>query len=265
MKATVFGPRGFIGARLAARLEGEGWAVRRVPRADESWRGQDLGHVFFCVGLTADFRERPLDAIDAHVCAAAAVLRYARFRSFLYLSTTRVYSGAADAVETARIAVDPTDPSDLYNLSKLAGEATCLAIPRPDVRIARLSNVYGPDMGSQNFLGSIIQAAAQGRLDLGQALDSAKDYVAVEDAVAALIEIARAGQARLYNVASGIDVTHGELAAELRRFAGCEVAVAAGAPVVRFPTISTERLSGLMDWRPASVLDRLPALIAPLS
>jgi nucleoside-diphosphate-sugar epimerase len=235
--------------------------VQRVARGDETWRGQELGHVFFCVGLTADFRERPLDAIEAHVNAAAAVLRYARFESFLYLSTTRVYSGAAEAVETARISVDPSDPNDLYNLSKLAGEATCLAIPRPEVRIARLSNVFGSDMGPQNFLGSIIQAAKRGRLELGQALESAKDYVSVEDVADALVRIARAGEARLYNVASGFDVTHGELAADLACLTGCAVTVADGAPVVRFPTIHTERLSGLLDWKPVSVLDRLPALI----
>ncbi len=265
MKAAIFGPKGFIGAHLSARLEQDGWAVRRIARGDESWRGQDLGHVFFCVGLTADFRERPLDAIDAHVSAAAAVLRYARFESFLYLSTTRVYSGAAEAVETARIAVDPTDPGDLYNLSKLAGEAACLAIPRPEVRIARLSNVFGPDMGPQNFLGSIIQAAAGGRLHLGQALESAKDYVAVEDVTTALTRIAHSGEARLYNVASGANVTHGELAEALSRLTGCEATVEPGAPVVGYPTIAKQRLSGLMDWAPESVLDRLPALLAAIS
>jgi nucleoside-diphosphate-sugar epimerase len=262
MKATVFGPKGFVGSHLSAHLESEGWAVRRVARGDESWRGEALGHVFFCVGLTADFRERPLDAIDAHVGAAVTVLRHGRFESFLYLSTTRLYSGAAEAVETARITVDPSDPSDLYNLSKLAGEAACLALARPTVRIARLSNVFGPGMGRQNFLGSIVAAAVHGRLSLGQAPESSKDYVAVEDVVAALARIAVAGEARLYNVASGADVTHGELLGELVRLTGCDAAVEAGAPTVRFPTIRTARLHELLDWRPVSVLERLPRLIA---
>jgi nucleoside-diphosphate-sugar epimerase len=261
MKATVFGPKGFIGSHLAARLEREGWSVRRVPRGDESWRGVELGHVFFCVGLTADFRQRPLDAVDAHVSAAATVLRYGRFQSFLYLSTTRLYSGAAEASETARITVDPADPSDLYNLSKLTGEAACLAVQRPEVRIARLSNVFGAEMGGANFLGSVIEAAAKGRVRLGQALGSAKDYVAVEDAAEALVRIAVEGEAPLYNVASGINTTHGEILAELERLTGCETSVAADAPVAAFPLIQIGRLQNLMTWAPERVLDRLSVLI----
>lgn len=262
MRAAVFGSKGFIGARLADRLERKGWAVRRIGRGDDAWRGQDLGHVFFCIGLTADFRERPLDAMEAHVSAAVDVLRHARFESFLYLSTTRLYAGAEAGVETARFTVDPTDSSDLYNLSKLAGEAAVLALARPETRIARLSNVFGPGMDEGNFLGSIIASARTGRVRLRQGLASAKDYVAVDDVAEALEQIAVAGGAGVYNLASGANVAHGELLAELTRLTGCAVEVEPGARDVCFPPISVARLQALMPWRPASVVANLSEMIA---
>jgi nucleoside-diphosphate-sugar epimerase len=261
MRATVFGAGGFIGRNLAAHLEKEGFQVRALLRGDESWRGAALGHVFFCIGLTADFRQRPLDALDAHVTAATQVLRHGDFESFLYLSSTRVYGAAAEAVETAALTVDPNDPSDLYNLSKLAGEAACLALPRPEVRIARLSNVFGPGMGTANFLGSVLhEARAGGRVRLGQALDSEKDYVAIDDVVRALLRIALAGEARLYNVASGRNTRHDEIFETLANLFGCEAKVAEDAKTVRFPIIIIDRLINLMKWSPMNVLLQIKSI-----
>ena len=121
MKAAVFGAHGFIGRHLCGHLRSEGWEVLALGRGDDAWRGQPLGHIFYCVGLTADFRSHPFETIDAHVSFATEVLRQADFESFLYCSSTRVYAGCERAIETARLEVDPSDPSDLYNLSKLMG------------------------------------------------------------------------------------------------------------------------------------------------
>jgi nucleoside-diphosphate-sugar epimerase len=263
MKASVFGASGFVGSRLVEHLRAGGYEVRPILRGDATWRDEDLGHAFFCIGLTADFRKRSLETLDAHVCAATEALRRGRFDSFLYLSSTRVYSRAEVGREDSPITVDPTDPSDLYNLSKLTGEAACLAQARPEVRVARLSNVFGPGMDRANFLGSILADAAANRpVRLGQAADSAKDYVAIDDVVEALVRIAMDGTERLYNVASGIDTTHGELLAGLEALTGHAGDVAAHVPTVKFPAIEVSRLRALIDWRPVAVLDRLGELLA---
>ncbi len=262
MKATVFGAQGFVGRHLTQYLRGQGWAVLALGRGAEPPEGQSLGHVFYCIGLTADFRSRPFETIDAHVSLAAEILRRTRYASFLYCSSTRVYAGCAEAAETARLTVAPSDPSDLYNLSKLMGEAACLAVGQPEVRVARLSNVFGADDVSDNFLTSVLRdAVTLGRVVLQSSPASAKDYVAVEDVAAALARIAVHGRERIYNVAAGRNTSNAELLAAIQAATGCEVIAAADKESQVFPLISVTRLRALGAWDPVDVRAGVPALV----
>lgn len=269
---TILGATGFIGSHLANYLVEKGDIVTRL-KFDDAVAATDLGHVIYCIGLTADFRSRPFDAMDAHVNRVGEFLRNTHVQSFLYLSSTRVYGGASTTRETAKISVDPSSPSDLYNISKLAGEALCLSHDDPAIRVARLSNVFGDGAGGaamapDNFLASIIQSAvANGHIPLMTALDSCKDYIAVDDAVRALRVISLRGGERLYNVAAGSNTGNDEITREIGRNTGCSVSVVAGAPTSAFPVIDTTRLRAEFDaagksWNPAPVTDCLVDLVA---
>ena len=132
---TVLGAAGFVGSALVAALQCAGHRVRPVTRGTlpallETHR--DAGHVIDCLaGL--------------------------HFESFLFLSSTRVYARADATQEDAPLPCVPADPSDLYNLTKLAGEAICLADPRQSVRVVRLSNVYGDAMPNDTLLGQLLR------------------------------------------------------------------------------------------------------------
>jgi nucleoside-diphosphate-sugar epimerase len=261
---TVIGARGYIGSHLCRHLASLGAAVTEIDRFDATGdAGRGLGHVIFAGGITADFRKRPFDTIDAHVSAVAQILQGATFASFLYLSSTRVYQRAASAVEDSDLSLSVTDPQDLYNASKLAGEALCLALPDPGIRVARLSNVYGADDTSENFLTDIVRAAVvDGRVTLRTALTSAKDFVSVADVVAALPRVAVGGRERLYNVASGRNTRFGEIADALRSLTGCTIDVVPGSPAVVFPEISIARLQNEFDVRPTYLADDIADLVA---
>ena len=262
VRAAVFGAAGFIGRHLTAHLRGKGWDVLALGRGDESWRGADLGHAFYCAGLTADFRARPFDTVDAHVTFAVQLLREARFDSFLYCSSTRVYAGSAEAIETAQLLVDPNQPGDLYNLSKLMGEAACLAVTNPAVRIARLSNVFGHDPGSDNFVAEIVRdAVTTGRVRLRSDPRSSKDYIAVGDVSAALERIAVSGLARLYNVAAGRNTTNAAILSALAAASGCAVETLRDSPLVEFPPIQVDRLRALGVSPGQTVVEAIPDLV----
>ena len=76
---TVLGASGYIGSRLVAHLQAQGHTVWAPTRGDTEVFARPLGHVIYCVGLTADFRTRPFDTVDAHVGLLAEVLRRAQF------------------------------------------------------------------------------------------------------------------------------------------------------------------------------------------
>ncbi len=266
---TIFGSSGFIGTHLVRHLAAQGEVVIVPPRDGPHPKGQ-LGNVIYAIGLTADFRSRPFETMDAHVGRLIEVLREGKFESFTYLSSTRVYQKSASSHEDATLAVAPGDASDLYNISKLAGEAACLALDNPRVRVARLSNVYGPDMDTTNFFASVIADAVAGHLHLVSDPESEKDFVPVDMVARALRQIALSGGERIYNVASGVNFTHGALAEHLRALTGCQLTIAPDAPRTVFPRIEIGRLAALMasngeDWRPPPLRDRLPMLIADAS
>lgn len=244
MKFTVLGGAGFIGSHVAALARQLGYEVD-CPARDAQLKGRDLGHVIYAIGLTADFRRRPHETIAAHVTKLQEVLTTTEFSSLVYLSSTRVYARCPVdelATETAAIPVLSSDPSDLYNLSKLMGESIALT-HGPRVRIARLSNVIGGDLSSENFLTSLTRdCVLHGRLILQTALESAKDYIAVEDVANVLVRIAVEGQQPIYNVAAGTNTTHREIVETLQALTGAVVEVMDGAPSIRFPRIDVRRL-----------------------
>lgn len=258
--ATVLGASGFIGSHLSAELERRGLEVR-APARDADLTAAHLGTVFYCIGLTGDAPRRPLETVEAHVEKLSEVLRHCRFDQIVYLSSTRLYLGAPTGGEDETLRVDPEDRGRVFNLSKALGEALVLRDERP-CRIARLSNVYGPDWESESFLPQILSAAClEGAVTIRDAPDSAKDYLHVHDAVEALIRIALEGREQLYNVASGRNTSHRELADRLRRVAGCTVEFAPDPATVSFPPIDTARLQAELPFSPRSVLDDLPGLV----
>lgn len=260
MKFTVLGASGFVGRHLVNALHGEGHDVFAPEKGSPDIFERPLGHVIYCIGLTADFRTRPFDTMRAHVAVLSDVLEKADFDSLLYLSSTRVYGRSEVGSEASMITVDVSAPSDLYNISKLAGESLCLSCGRPSVRIARVSNIVGNDLTSDNFIFTLVRESLTGRIKLQSALSSAKDYILLDDVVALLTRIAAGGSERIYNVASGSNITHQEITDRLVASTGCELVIGIDAVSQNFPTIDVTRITKEFDFRPGSVLDALPVL-----
>ena len=258
---TVLGAGGYIGSRLVTHLRDNGHACQSVRRGEPFPKA--LGHVIFCIGLTSDFRSRIFDTVEAHVNILTEYLKYLRYESFLYLSSARVYQrlNAEVAEESGDLLVNPNHTYDIYNISKLTGEALCLAQANPRVRVARLSNVFGPRDTSQNFLSAVANSCRNsGEVLLETSLQSSKDYIWIDDAVAALEAVVLHGVSRLFNVASGRNVSNAEIVEILLRL-GFRAQTAAGAPTVAFPPISVDRLYQETGFRPSAVFEEKLASI----
>jgi nucleoside-diphosphate-sugar epimerase len=234
-----------------------------IPQRDDSALFEkDLGAVFYCAGVNAASSRKVYESERVHIGLTAEILSRATFDSFLYLSSTRVYMGAARGDEEATLSVNPTNSDHLFNVTKLAGEAVCLNDDRRAVRVARVANVFGPGARPGTFLPSIISAALrERRVILKSTPDTAKDYLSIDDCVRALMAVAQRGTDRLYNVASGNNVAHAEITDRLARRTGAIIEVETGAPKINYPIIDVKRLRKLLPEPPVRVVDALDDLI----
>ncbi len=265
MKFTVLGASGLVGSRLCGFLKRRGDEVFAPLRDDPCIYAEELGHAIYCIGVTADFRRKPFETIAAHVTVLADLLNRATFDSFLYLSSTRVYLGAKSTEESADCRVNTNHPDDFYNLTKLTGESLCFASGRDNIRVARLSNVFSAEADSENFLSEILRAAlTTKRITVRTSLDSAKDYIAIPDVLELLTQIAVSGKEKLYNVASGTNVSNRTLVDRLAELTGCRLTIAPEAPVVVFPPISITRIKQEFFSPAADVLIELPRMLQEL-
>ena len=253
---TVLGASGYVGSHLVAYLRSCGHEVWAPVKGDAAIFSRPLGHVFYCIGLTADFRTRPFDTVEAHISFLADVLQRAKFDSLLYLSSTRVYMGATSTHEDAALVVQPGNSSYLYNLSKLTGESLCHAIGKPGVRVVRLSNVIGSDMDpmSGNFIASLLSEAQKGHIFLRSNLESAKDYIHIDDVVKGLLLIALKGKFNTYNLASGENIKHKDWMGWVQKNINCNFSVELNSPLHLFSKIEIARLREELNFSASNVI-----------
>jgi len=213
---TVLGAHGWIGSALVSHLLRLGESVTAIGRQSlPDWleAGDSQGFVIFAIGLTADFRRRPYATAEAHVTILSKVLQKPGIKNLLYLSSTRVYHRSANTNETVPLPCLSSDPSDLYNLSKLFGESLVLQKPEAGMKVVRISNVIGPSQPASTFIGALLsEAKSNGSVTIHQSPITTKDYIALSDLANLLPKIAMSGRERLYNVGTGVNTSHSQIA-----------------------------------------------------
>lgn len=257
---TVVGARGFIGSALVERLRAEQHDVTGVSHDAELDPAGGFGHVIYCSGIAAAAAPDADYAYAVHVDGLRRILAAGAATSLLYLSSTRVYGASPDTREGAALGVDPSR-DDIYRITKIAGEALCLAAAQPAFRVARLSNIAGASLRSPLFLSDIVrQAAERGRVAVRTTRDSAKDYLLVDDAVRYLIAIAAGGRERLYNVACGANVENGTIFDALAAASGATIEIAADATRAITPPIDAGRVQAEFGPPQRRLIDAIPEI-----
>lgn len=262
---TVLGADGFVGRHLARYLRARNLPCA-APRRD-AWPdlARPLGHVIYCIGLTADYLARPFDTVDAHVSLFSRILRDGDFDSLVYLSSTRLYdSGGATGREEDDLILNPGNARHLYDFSKGLGEVLCATCGNGKARVARLSCVYADELDAENFLHSLVaDALVTDHLTVETHPDAARDYVHVDDVCEALVSIALGGTRPIYNVASGANIANRALFDIIERCTGCRITTNAPQDLLRgaAPRIDIAALRDDLGLSPRRIEHHLPALI----
>lgn len=261
-KFTVLGGKGFIGSHLIARLIDDGHQVFAPNQITPEVLKTKHGHLIYSIGLTSDFRKRPLDTMQAHVCILRDLLEHAEFDSLTYLSSTRVYHGSDSTNEYASLRVNPENPEDLYNISKLAGESLCLHSGRPNVKIARLSNIVGYRKDSDLFIDQLLNEITTNKaLTLKSSLSSEKDYLYIDDAASTIISLATSTTTGCFNVASGNNISNQTIIEHLKASFDFDLTISDNAPVIEFMPIDISKIKSIFSYEPAQFTEYFPQFI----
>jgi UDP-glucose 4-epimerase len=184
-----------------------------------------------CLGVRHSIHS-PRENHEVNASGALALLNQARQAGVLrvvHVSSSEVYGTARSVPMTED---HPTDPHTVYGASKLAGECYARAFHRCyglEVVVLRPFNAYGPRSHHEGDSGEVVPRfivralAAQPLIVFGDGHQT-RDLTHVYDTAAAIARAAVtpgvAGQT--FNVGSGAEVSINELAALVRRVAGCE-------------------------------------------
>lgn len=264
MKATVIGAAGFIGSHLVAMLQGRGWDCLIPEKNDPKLFNSELGYVFYCAGLTADYSKRPYDTVEAHCCLLNRLLHQGCFTSLVYLSSTRLYDGLpiAHADEDSDLRLNPANPRHLYDLSKALGESLCQVAGNERAKIARLSCVYGDASDRDGFLPKLLQdVAGAEEVKVDSSPHLARDYVQLSDVLELLILIATQGKQVTYNVASGENISNAAIFKKIEALSGSRILALREDIPPPMPQISIERIRKEFGWKPTSVLTNIEKIL----
>lgn len=273
--ATLIGASGYVGRALHQALRRQGRTVLAPAHGQERdvLGTGDIGDLFYCAGLTADFAAQPAATAEAHVALLARLLERCRPRRVVYLSSTRLFDsqGPRPVDDSTALLLNPLEPRHLYDLTKATGEALCLAMLGDRARIARLSCVWSADADAPGFLPELLQrlrtlrASTQEQrhpplLRLDSQPGSARHYIHRSDLVEALIQLAALEEhPPITSLASEEQAcTNAELAACLEDLFGCTIEFSMPSSAARSaPRLDLSHYARLPLARPLPLLDHL--------
>jgi dTDP-glucose 4,6-dehydratase len=307
-RVLVTGAAGFIGSHLVERLVRDGATVRAFVRYGSSGGFGNLhrlpADVRDAVEVVAgDVTDA--SSVDAAVAGCEIVLHLAAVISIPYsqrapsqclevnaggtlkviescrrhgvarlvhTSTSEVYGSAR---EVPMRESHPRCGQSPYAASKIAADAMVEAMHRSfDVpaTTVRPFNTYGPRQSTRAVIPAIVSQLVLGaeRLELGD-LRPTRDFVHVEDTVAGFIAAAHAGDAvgREFNLATGREISIGDLARAAMQVVGREVPIVADEARSRPERSEVTRLCGdasaaaeSLGWRPRIGLEEGLASVA---
>jgi dTDP-glucose 4,6-dehydratase len=186
-------------------------AVRAVMRGADA-----VFHLAALIGIPYSY-EHPQEVIDTNILGTTNVLLAAKelgsLERIVLTSTSEVYGSAV------RVPMDeehPLQAQSPYSATKIAADALGLSFHRSfglPVTIVRPFNAYGPRQSARAVIPTVLsQALSGGALRLG-ALDTTRDFTYVEDTARGFVAVGAADAAlgEVVNAGSGSEVSIREI------------------------------------------------------
>jgi nucleoside-diphosphate-sugar epimerase len=266
----VTGASGFLGQRLVDRLRELGRTVLAPGRADGfDIVSDDLDlagaeHVFHLAARTS-VPAAWNDPVGFHLANAHGTMRLLEACRRAGCGMTYVSGFVYGRPEHLPIAEsDPPRPNNPYAFSKLMGEEACRFYASAfgvRVNIVRPFNIYGPGQDERFLLPLIIDQV----VDPGVAevvvkdLAPKRDFIHVDDVIAAILLIAGQPAGTTFNVGSGVSYSVEEIILSAFRAAGLSKPIRSTEeqrPNEIMDVLADTTLLRAIGWRPAVSFDQ---------
>lgn len=156
----------------------------------------------------------------------------------------------------------PVHPESLYGLANLMIERYMQVYCKShglDFTIPRLGNVYGPGQWHSGFVPSIVEKfLKQERPVIYGTGNQTRDFVYIDDAVKALILLAKKGGSEIYNVGSGKETSLNKVFSMTKQLLGEKIKPMyknSGVPGTQRSAVDIKKIQKELKWRPKTPLE----------
>jgi len=240
---TIFG-QGFVGTNISIYLKKKKYALF-LPKKGKYKFKKNLHNVIYCIG-NDNWTKDPKGSYDANLGLVSEIIFNNKFDSFTLLSSTRVYLGNSEGKtsENDSICTNPNNTNFFYNSLKLTAESLCLSLNNKNIKVVRMSNLFGDNFTNQIYLlpTLIRNSIKYKKIDIYISKNSTKDFIYVNEAFNVLLKIIKRGKYRLYNVASGKNIKLSKILKKIKKITNCKISYTNRSNVVREPKINVKRI-----------------------
>ena len=255
---TIFG-QGFVGTNISIFLKKKKYNLF-LPKKGKYKFKKNLHNVIYCIG-NQNWLKDPKVTYDANLGLVPEIIFNNKFDSFTLLSSTRLYLGNSEGEtsENNPININPNDKNFFYNSLKLAAENLCLSLNNKNIKVVRMSNLFGDNFTNQVYLlpTLIRNSIKYKKINIYISKNSTKDFIYVNDAFDVLFKIIKRGKHRLYNVASGKNIKLFKILKEIKKITNCKINYTHNSKIVNEPKINIKRIIKEFNFRPKNNLINL--------
>jgi nucleoside-diphosphate-sugar epimerase len=246
-RVLVTGASGFVGANLVRRLLQDGHETHLILRpSHQSWRLKDIAGemrvhkadledresvhrvvtsarpdwVFHLAAYGAYPNQTSLQRmVSTNLLGCAALVDACAescFEAFLHTGSSSEY-GYKDHPPSEDELVEPNSH---YAITKAAATHYCQWAARErnlNAITVRLYSIYGPFEEPTRLIPTLIRHGLQGTLPPLASPRIARDFVYVDDAVDAMLQVASSSRASIYNICTGVQSTLADVVAIVRK------------------------------------------------
>ena len=120
---TIFGHTGFIGSHLKKKLSNQNLIL---PKRGQIKIKKFLGNIIYCIG-SDNWMNEHYDSYMANIGLIPEIINKNNFKSFTFLSTTRIYKKSINTSENSSFQINPNFKDDYYNIKKICAESFLLS------------------------------------------------------------------------------------------------------------------------------------------